>query len=274
MLRTLLWISVLHTGCGRFGFADQPDGGLMLDALDALDAQDANDAAVDAFVCVATGHDEDADAVDDACDVCPHVDGSQADADGDRVGDACDPEPMNPRQRIVVFDPFESLLPAWTAFGGAVVQGGKLRIGVPAGARYVTRPYTFGTDLLVVGGTTGNAGTGNRVVAITMANASLARFYCEMFDNSAASALKFTYTFDNVAYTIGDQAPAATQVMNGAGRFSMATAGTTATCQTSWHGEDLMASAAIPPIAVDTLLLYAETIDASFDYFLQIHTDE
>lgn len=268
MLRALWLTSVLHAGCGRFGFADHPDGGLTVDAIDA------SDAAADAFVCMPVGHDEDGDGVDDACDVCPHLLGTQADGDGDRVGDLCDPEPANPRQRIVVFDPFESLMSPWTAFGGAVVQGGKLRIGIPNGARYVTRPYTFGTDVLAVGGSTGNAGTGNRVVAITMASSSLARFYCEMFDDTATTALKFTYTFDNVAYTIADQAPAATQVMNGTGRFSMATVGTTATCQTNWHGEDLTASASIPAITVDQILLYGETVDASFDYFVQIHTDE
>ena len=269
MQRALAVICALHAGCGRFGFEERREGSGTDGGVDATDA-----APADAFVCVPAGHDEDADGVDDACDVCPHLVGAQADADGDRVGDACDPEPMNPRQRIVVFDPFESLLPAWTAFGGAIVQGGKLRIGVANGARYVTRPYTVGTDLLVVGGTTGNAGAANRVVAITLASSSLARFYCEMFDDTAASALKFTYTFDNVAYTIADQDPAAVQMTNGAGRFSMATAGTTATCQSSWHGEALTASAAIPAITVDQLLLYAENIDVSLDYFVQIHTDD
>ncbi len=272
MLRALLLMCVLPVGCGRFGFSERTDDGGLTD--DARDASDARDAPGDAFVCVPVGHDEDADGVDDACDVCPHLPGVQADADGDRVGDACDPEPMNPRQRIVVFDPFETLLPAWSSFGGAVVLGDKLRIGVSAGARYVTRPYTPGTDELVVGGATGAAGTGNRVVAITLASSSLARFYCELFDDTAVSALKFTYTFDNVAYTIADEAPAATRIMNGAGRLSLATVGTTATCRSTWHGEDLTASAAIPAITVDVILLYAETIDASFDYFLQIHTDE
>ena len=73
---------------------------------------------------------------------------------------------------------------------------------------------------------------------------------------------------------IADSTPAATQVMNGTGRFSMATTGTTATCRTSWHGEALTASGSIPAIPVELILLYAETIEVSLDYFLQIHTDE
>jgi hypothetical protein len=53
---------------------------------------------------MAKNHDEDADGVDDGCDVCPHVpDPAQLDSDGDGVGDACDPEPTNPRQHFVLF---------------------------------------------------------------------------------------------------------------------------------------------------------------------------
>lgn len=264
MLRALVLFSVLHAGCGRIGFADHPDGGLTVDA----------GADPDAFICVPAGHDEDGDAVDDACDVCPHIMGAQADGDGDRVGDACDPEPTNPRQRIVVFDSFESLDATWAAFGGAVTEGGQLRIGVANGSRYVVRPHTLGTDLFVVGGTTGNAGPGARVLAITMGSSTAARYYCELYDNALASELQFTYTLDGLAYMFGDETPATNRMLNGAGTFRMSTSGNLATCNSTWHGESLTATGAIPAVSVVNLLLYAENIDASFDYFVQIHTDD
>jgi hypothetical protein len=53
---------------------------------------DAGDVVHDSHPCVPVGHDEDGDAVDDACDNCPtESDHAQVDSDGDGVGDACDP---------------------------------------------------------------------------------------------------------------------------------------------------------------------------------------
>jgi hypothetical protein len=41
-----------------------------------------------------SGHDEDGDLLDDACDPCPgDVEATAADRDGDGIGDACDPDP-------------------------------------------------------------------------------------------------------------------------------------------------------------------------------------
>lgn len=258
MLRTLVVLCVLHSGCGRFGFADRPDAAR----------------GPDAFVCTPVGHDEDGDGVDDACDVCPHLVGTQADGDGDRVGDACDPEPTNPRQRIALFDPFEVLGPPWSAFGGAVTTGGKLRLGTPTEPRYVTLPHVRGTDSFIVGGSTGAGGAGSRLIAITLGSSTPARFYCELVDDSASTELQFTYTLDGSAYMFGDETPAPTQMMNGAGTLHMSTSRDLATCSSTWHGESLTAVGTIPAVSVETLLLYAQNIDASLDYFLQIHTDD
>jgi hypothetical protein len=64
-------------------------------------------------------HDEDGDGVGDVCDVCPgDADSGQADGDGDGVGDVCDPRPAQAGDRLLVFDPFTRLDPAWTIVSG------------------------------------------------------------------------------------------------------------------------------------------------------------
>ena len=69
-------VALLAMSCGRIDF-------------DVLHDRSDDRSYDDAALCVAVGHDEDGDGVDDACDVCPHLsDASQPDGDSDRVGDA------------------------------------------------------------------------------------------------------------------------------------------------------------------------------------------
>jgi hypothetical protein len=107
--------------CGRMGFDPiaTGDGG-------ATPGDTPRDTAGDTSMskCEETGHDEDADGIDDACDQCPHVaDPTQPDADGDGVGDACDPSGAT-SERIVFFDPFTSPAPlaAWVDISGGATQ--------------------------------------------------------------------------------------------------------------------------------------------------------
>ena len=67
----------------------------------------------------ASGHDEDGDGADDACDPCPHrATAEQLDRDGDGVGDACDREPDQPRQELVLFEAFETPNGPWSVLQG------------------------------------------------------------------------------------------------------------------------------------------------------------
>jgi len=68
-----------------------------------------------------TGHDEDADGVDDNCDACPtwHED-VQADGDHDGLGDVCEsPAGSTVLTRFVTFEPFTSNTGNWSASGGS-----------------------------------------------------------------------------------------------------------------------------------------------------------
>jgi hypothetical protein len=81
----------LLTGCDKLWDLDH------LPARGAVDSGgDGNDSAsdvrpIDAFICTAIGHDEDADMLDDACDLCPtFYNPNDGDMDMDGLPDACD----------------------------------------------------------------------------------------------------------------------------------------------------------------------------------------
>lgn len=80
-------------------------------------------------------HDEDADAIGDVCDPCPHLSGNAADGDGDGVGDACDPQPTIAKQNIKFFDPFTSTRAEWELVNAFTRVGETFRgVGVPGNA--------------------------------------------------------------------------------------------------------------------------------------------
>jgi hypothetical protein len=93
----------IASGCGRLDFAVLGDGALTPDAM------------IQFCSTALTPHDEDGDAIDDACDLCPQLaDPVQADTDGDKIGDGCDPAPAAAKQRVVFFDPFtDSTVARW-----------------------------------------------------------------------------------------------------------------------------------------------------------------
>lgn len=113
MARAGLWFAVAMTvgGCNAILGLDRTSRADRDAASDApgpgIDARATSDASIDARGgCAVLGHDEDADGVDDGCDICPDLaDTEQKDGDGDRVGDACDPSPTG-NDDIIAFDSF------------------------------------------------------------------------------------------------------------------------------------------------------------------------
>lgn len=141
------WLAVvgLAAGCGRFGFTFGDDG----DASDAA----VDDAGIDSATCELI-HDEDGDGLDDACDPCPHLAGTQADADGDGVGDACDPQPAVATQRIRFFDPFVSARSEWASLSNMQLEPDRLRASaVSPDTAFGRLTLTSGELVIVTGGT-------------------------------------------------------------------------------------------------------------------------
>ncbi len=259
----------LVPACGRVGFEPREAPG-----------DGARDGAppVDAAGCVTLVHDEDGDGVDDVCDVCPHLaDVDQADGDGDRVGDACDPEPTIARQRIILFDPFTALDPAWTrSQGSEAAVGDQLELLAINSYRTLIRPLDLGHDTFVVSATSATAGTGQSLFAIQITPTSApSSFYCELYDTGSRSQLQFTSTLDGIDYTGQDRQVLATRFANGAGTFSFEVAATMGRCGTTWRGQALESVGTIPSgIAREEVHLFAENVDIRVAYFLQLRTDD
>jgi hypothetical protein len=133
--------------CGRrFGEAS---GSFSNQCVAPPDAGGPTDAATDAATCVAIGHDEDSDQIDDACDGCPHVaDPLQPDSDGDGVGDACDPHP-GLADRIVRFDAFASTPSDWTLPAGWSVASDEL-VGTSNGTSVASLDLAVGLDVVAI----------------------------------------------------------------------------------------------------------------------------
>ena len=105
--------------------------------------------------------DEDGDGRGDACDVCPGDRDDGADGDGDEVGDACDPNPMQPIDRIVLFEGFHAGVPStwrtagtWASAGDDIaVESADGVIGwlvvddpVPTGVSHLVTQVTIGAQ--------------------------------------------------------------------------------------------------------------------------------
>lgn len=263
------WLAVvLLAGCGRLGF----------ESLSSTTGDGGTDVGtIDARPCTPVGHDEDNDSVDDACDVCPHISGAQTDGDGDGVGDACDPEPTMARQQIVFFDPFTSLT-NWINLGATQGTDEVIMNAVGMTPReLIRRPFTSTNDLMLVGMTTGAAGTGQYNVAIvTTPTTPPGGFYCELFDDGGAfTTTMFTWTLDDTNYMHAGASDWAnnSHFANGSGTFSYALSPTTATCQSIWNGVTHGGNGARPAIAAEELHVYVENVAARLRYFIQIRTN-
>jgi hypothetical protein len=235
---------------------------------------------IDAVPCVpTTQHDEDSDGIPDDCDVCPHIaDPGQADSDGDRVGDACDPEPTNPRQQIVLFDPFVTLDASWTNTG-ATLGTDEIQIDARGGkSGQIDRAVTPTHDLFIIGATTGNGDvTTHHISLVTHPTTGNSDAYCEMYDNGTNTVTQFTWTPDNVTYnSVGTQAWGATRLANGAGTFSydLDTGAMTANCASTWQGTSRSGGGAFPSgIPPQRFSIYGENLLMHVQWFIQIRTN-
>jgi len=262
-VRWLLFVTLV--GCGRVGF----DGRAVDDASPRADTR------TDAPPCTPRGHDEDGDSIDDACDVCPQLaDPGQADADGDLVGDACDPEPENPRQHIVFFDPFVDFS-AWTTTGGAAVVNDQLVLDVPGDAGNARRPYTPADDLFEIGATTapGQAAAEAIVFVGLRHDGGASVQYCEFYDGGS-SIFELTYTTDGVSYPHGTVDTVSQRFMTGAGRLAYRAIGPDVQCAATWNGQALASTGTPPAIAPDQIEIYAENVTETVDWFIQIQSNQ
>ncbi len=247
-----LLAALLLAACGRIGF-------------------DPNEVP-----CVAVGHDEDGDAIDDACDVCPQIaDPAQPDVDGDRVGDACDPYPDDPRDHLVLFDPFTSERPEWafsdqpphTFVGDALTvdsRGGQFRAdltGAPA------------DDTYSVVMSLGAGGNGQRQIALYAIEDDVHLYYCDLDQMDLMFFWTVTAAVDGNFDPI---APVSTgsPIENGRLAMTMKHTPTQVTCATSWPVGMSEVSGALPagiaPVGVSISLI---GVDVELESFTHVHSD-
>ena len=254
---------VVLVGCGRIAF--DPSG--------------TTDASIDALDCAPSGHDEDADLVDDTCDVCPHIaDGAQSDQDGDRIGDVCDPEPTLARQRLMLFDPFTRVDGGtWTLLRDIATSDGEdLMIDARGTNESLRRPYTPGHDHVATSVTsTASSVSPTRLVSLfTGADGAVAGYYCELFDDGTTS-LMFTYTDDGVTFLHDGSALVPTRVLLGSGTLAYERSATVVRCATTWGGTDLRTIGATPTsIPTDLAGLYVEHLLTRWEYYWHVRTDD
>jgi hypothetical protein len=244
-----------------------------------FDAQSATDARVSADgpgprACTAPiGHDEDADATDDSCDVCPHLADDQADADGDGVGDACDPEPSVPRQRIALFDPFTGIADGWSTEGNVAFDGERLILSAAGTAAAYSRPLPPGDDLFITHATYTGFGGPAYHAAVEVEETGTRVFYCEVYGDDGSSRMMLTYTLDGVSFLHDANQPLAESAFPGSGTIAFRTSPSATRCDVTWNGQSLGGDGSWHGITPVSFVLEGISVDVTFDYVLQIHTE-
>jgi len=224
-------------------------------------------------------HDEDADALGDVCDPCPHLAGNALDSDGDGVGDACDPQPMIAKQKVKFFDPFTSTLPQWNLIQNASLVGESLRLD---GANQAEAGLTLGNGetRIVIGGTIASVGA-TKPHQLSFAfgnNAGWTMYhYCEFYEGSSTS-IEISRANQGVYSSLG-VTPVSGAFPTGA--WSMQIDESVAAQQIRLRAKlggidypELTGSTASSPMltAGSQFELYIEHLDVRVDYFLVIET--
>jgi hypothetical protein len=261
------WILIVVAGCGRLAF----DGDRV--AVDAVRGPDGK-------TCVPSGHDEDGDGIDDACDGCPHIfDPLQPDADGDGVDDACDPNPNTPGDSIVFFDPFTTVHSEWMQENGAAPLSDGEGWPVTAIGSFwaVTRTVTSTHDLFVLGVRIESPSpTGYAAISVAINDVSNLddRFFCSLVDNGSASdgAVTMGWTYapgDGFTSTSTSVPP----IASGEAMVAIQdTASQLVNCYTQWQGS-AVATGVIPTGTPTTAMGFGiQNFNLELEYAVQIHS--
>jgi len=224
-------------------------------------------------------HDEDADAIGDACDPCPHLRGDAVDSDSDGVGDACDPEPTIAKQRIKFFDPFLSDRTEWQYGTNTGRVGETLRFfGAESGA---VLSVANGETSIVTSGTIAAVApqTPHQMSLMFGVDANVKYYHYAEFWDSGPNTGEIAVTKANAGtYTSIDLRNFSGAVPTGA--FSMrvdeSVAAQTATLDATLGGltYSIGGSTATAPALTTSMQihLYLQDLDVRLDYFIVIET--
>jgi hypothetical protein len=242
----------------------------------AFDEQRRDDASPPACAAPA-GHDEDGDAIDDACDNCPHIrNGGQRDGDFDGVGDECDPQPEIGGHRIAIFDPFTGPVSAWTYVGPAPMYDGEsVILDTLSMSSYAFRAETPQADVILLGGRFGvGSQTNTRQMALSADSPGVSdQYFCELFTNTTAGTFALTYSYDEQTYSTAAQTPS-TPIENGAFSIALKHASGMVWCETTWPVTSTTIGALLPQDLKPTLIaFFAQNVEVRLDYFIQIRSD-
>lgn len=235
---------LLLVGCGRIGFVPEA---------------------------TCAGHDEDGDGVGDACDVCPHrPDADQLDTDGDAVGDACDPNPSEPRERIVLFDPFTEIRPEWSITTTPAVIDDGLYFNAIAGSEALGLSLAPALDTFALSGRIITGGAAAR--QLTLNAGSTAHYYCELYDATFAY-LAMTYTFDSVTYMSSPKSNLQSRLDQVDFSLSYAQTASTLDCGTDMPAVQQSIVTPLPAITATRWNIFVQHVEVRLDWFVHIHTD-
>jgi hypothetical protein len=222
--------------------------------------------------CVPIGHDEDADGVDDACDVCPHIADDQTDSDGDGVGDACDPSPL-PKEHIELFDPFTSMLASWSYNGGEVFTGDAIwlpstTVGASMREQLVEEPTI---DAFTLIGAFGNVSGATHQFTMTLADQANHRIYCEAYQDT--NMYVDIVDFDGTTLKTLDTAGVSSGLMGVPISVVYRYAPPNVTCDFTFGGTLHHLSAALPSgYAATSFSFFVNRLDLVASSFTQIRT--
>jgi hypothetical protein len=249
---------VVLSGCGRLQFDPLP---LPSDAPGA-------DPDSKAMACVAVGHDEDNDGVDDACDVCPQRVDDGLDGDGDGVGDTCDLSAL--QQVRTLFDPFTSVRSEWNPYPG-VIMGDVLRYADASGGSVMTLVDPPARDTFELTGVLLGAIAPNQI-SLQMDRLGPGSYYCEIYDDGNVAQLQLTTTPDGNTYTTIDTAPLPSRFDAGPFRIILDHTPPTTTCIADWDGMRIIASGTNPAIIPDRMLVGINQLDVELTSFVRLRT--